>query len=75
LDDDSCGTQLDHCVTNVGYSIKGGSGYWIVKNSWGADWGESGYIRIAYSATGEGICGINEEPVYASDAWEIINMK
>jgi len=31
LDDDSCGTQLDHCVTNVGYSIKGGSGYWIVK--------------------------------------------
>jgi len=38
LDDDSCGTQLDHCVTNVGYSIKGGSGYWIVKNSWGADW-------------------------------------
>jgi len=52
-------------VTAVGYSIKNKSGYWIVKNSWGSDWGESGYIRIAFSDKDEGICGINEEPVYA----------
>jgi C1A family cysteine protease len=31
----------------VGYNDAGQ--YFIVKNSWGAGWGESGYFRIAYS--------------------------
>lgn len=33
---------LDHAVVAVGYSPK----YWLVRNSWGSDWGESGYIRL-----------------------------
>jgi len=61
LNDESCGTNLDHCVTAVGYSK---SDYWIVKNSWGTGWGDNGYILIAYDDSGEGICGINEEGVY-----------
>jgi C1A family cysteine protease len=36
-----------HAVLIVGYSDAGQ--YFIVKNSWGAGWGESGYFRIAYS--------------------------
>jgi len=60
-------------VTAVGYSIKNKSGFWIVKNSWGADWGEDGYIRIAFTDKDEGICGINEEPVYA--VWWLKNYK
>ncbi len=43
-----------HCVCIVGYSASGG--YWICKNSWGADFGESGYFRIAF-----GQCGIEGE--------------
>ena len=39
-----------HAILIVGYSDAGQ--YFIVKNSWGAGWGESGYFKIAYSELG-----------------------
>jgi len=59
----SCGTQLDHAIVAVGYGTEKGQDYWIVRNSWGASWGDKGYIMIA-SSSGAGICGINEKTLY-----------
>jgi C1A family cysteine protease len=68
FDSTQCGTQLDHAVTNVGYGFENGKDYWIVRNSWGASWGENGYIRIVKSnTTGAGICGINKQPSYPKE--------
>lgn len=33
-----------------------GAWHWIVKNSWGTDWGENGYFRI--EVTAQGSCGM-----------------
>ena len=35
-----------HAVTIVGYDDN--EGYWIARNSWGTDWGENGWFKIAY---------------------------
>lgn len=61
LDSAACGQKLDHAVLAVGYGIDGDKKYWKVKNSWGASWGEEGYIRLVRGdpAVGSGgECGI-----------------
>jgi C1A family cysteine protease len=40
-----CG-QYDHAVTAVGWGQSGATSYWIIRNSWGTGWGESGHIRV-----------------------------
>lgn len=59
-----CGTALDHGVTTVGYGTENNIPYWIIKNSWGPSWGESGYIRMERGASYTGKCGIAIEASY-----------
>jgi hypothetical protein len=42
--------ETNHCVALVGWqdTSSNGDGYWILRNSWGTNWGENGYMRIAY---------------------------
>jgi cathepsin L len=65
-DDGSCGTNLDHGVLAVGYGSSGSTNYYIIKNSWGSSWGESGYVRLAYGSNDAGACGVQMEPSYPS---------
>ncbi|KAF7822926.1 senescence-specific cysteine protease SAG39-like [Senna tora] len=61
----SCGTELDHGVTAVGYGADGSTAYWLVKNSWGTEWGEEGYIRMQRNVDAkEGLCGIAMQASY-----------
>jgi C1A family cysteine protease len=67
IDSNICGTNLDHAVTVVGYNATGFQPYWIVRNSWGPDWGEDGYFKILMS-DGTGVCGINLDVTFPNMA-------
>lgn len=64
----ACGTQLDHGILAVGFDTTQKPAFFNVKNSWGGDWGENGYVRIEYQVgkKGPGICGIAEAASYAT---------
>jgi len=57
----SCGQSLDHAVIAAGYDLT--NGFWNVRNSWGAGWGESGYIRLQF---GQNTCGLTTEVLTAT---------
>jgi C1A family cysteine protease len=64
-----CGAQLDHAVLAVGYDKQGVLEAFIVKNSWGQDWGEQGYVYLSTIQTlnnGAGACGILSQPLVAN---------
>ena len=67
---DGCGSynslSLDHAVQLVGYDSV--AGYWIVKNSWATNWGENGYIRLAW----DNACGYVLLSIVACFAFFII---
>ena len=58
--------DINHSVVLVGWDDnQGPSGVWILRNSWGTGWGESGYMRIAYGccSVGYAACFVDYRPV------------
>ncbi|XP_058263767.1 cathepsin K-like [Hemibagrus wyckioides] len=50
------GEGVNHTFLVVGYGKEGGQQYWLIKNSWGVDWGEGGYMRLQRNNNNQ--CGI-----------------
>jgi C1A family cysteine protease/PKD repeat protein len=51
---------INHAVVLVGWDdTQGDDGVWILRNSWGTSWGESGYMRIQY-----GCCKVGYAATY-----------
>jgi inhibitor of cysteine peptidase len=47
-----CGGGVNHAVVLVGWNDSEGT--WIMRNSWGADWGEGGYMHISRAVSNIG---------------------
>jgi C1A family cysteine protease len=45
----------------VGWGNSAGQNYWIVRNTWGPTWGESGYLKVAFDT-----CNIGDYSAYVS---------
>ena len=63
--DQECSPEnLDHGVLAVGYGVdeESGEAYWLIKNSWGTAWGDSGYVKIARNE--ENMCGVASAASY-----------
>jgi cysteine peptidase B len=52
-----CQKSIDHCVDAVGFNTGAKPPYWIIRNSWGTDWGIAGYMYLEY---GKDSCAVAE---------------
>ena len=56
-------TTLNHAVGCVGYGSFLWWKYWIIRNSWGTSWGESGYMRLVRGSGN--LCGVASDALVA----------
>uniref|UniRef100_A0A668V3W4 Cathepsin L.1 n=1 Tax=Oreochromis aureus TaxID=47969 RepID=A0A668V3W4_OREAU len=62
IDSRCSNNHFSHAMLIVGYGAENGHDYWLVKNSWGLDWGEEGYIKMVRNKSIN--CGIANKASY-----------
>ncbi|CAJ1351107.1 unnamed protein product [Effrenium voratum] len=63
FDDCPKNAAVNHAVLAVGYGVSTSGKYWLIRNSWGKEWGEAGHIRILRFEDGsDGYCGTDYHP-------------
>ncbi|XP_069485151.1 cathepsin S-like [Ambystoma mexicanum] len=55
--DDECAAHPNHAIIIVGYGTEDHEDYWIIKNSWGPQWGNEGYAKVRRNAN---VCAISD---------------
>lgn len=62
-DNKSCRKQVDHTALLVGYGTEEDRQYWLIKNSFGKDWGDKGYGKL--------LRGVNQCGIVSHDAYSV----
>lgn len=60
--------DVNHDVVAIGYGTENLVDYWIIKNSWGASWGDNGFFKIQ---RGVNMCGIVNCGSYPQDVVDV----
>lgn len=53
---------INHAVVAEGFGEQDGNKYYLIKNSWGPDWGEEGYIKLHRFDEDNAHCGVDNQP-------------
>ena len=63
------GKRMNHAVLVVGYGTERGQDYWLIKNSWGSNWGLNGYIKLARGSNQCGLAAVSKIKKELESLW------
>jgi len=61
-------SQTNHFITVVGWGTYNTIDFWIIKNSYGKDWGEGGYFRLIRGINSRGFNTLVSYPLMANNS-------